>query len=86
MKRFLKDQRLFFYIGLCFMAYILFLFRNRIWYALLIDGIVILPLLYVCRRLIALPFDKLMKPKTEEVVFNGKADTHELQFSREYFC
>ena len=68
------------------MAYIFFLFRNRIWFALLIDSILLLPVIFVCRRLIVLPFDKLMKPKTEEVIFNGKVDMHELQFTREYLC
>ena len=86
MKKFIVDQCLFLFIGLGLMGYLLFVLRRNIWFAVLLDCIIVLPLLYVCRRLILLPIDMLLRPKTEELRFSAKANVHELQFSREFHC
>lgn len=86
MKRFIKDQCLFFVVGLLILGYLVFVFRKRLWFGLLLDAIILLPILYVCRRLIVLPLDMLMKPKTQELRFAAKTGSHELQYFREYYC
>lgn len=86
MKKFIIDQLLFFFIGLAVMGYFLFVFRKRIWFGFLLDAIVLLPLLYVCRRLVLLPLDKLLGKKSGEFIFTAKTDAHYLQYHREYVC
>ena len=86
MKKWMIDQCLFFFIGIGIMGYFLFVFRRRIWFAVLLDAIVLLPLLYVSRRLVLLPIDKLLGKKKEEVFFVAKTGAHELQFNREFHC
>ena len=86
MKKWMIDQCLFFFIGIGIMGYFLFVFRRRIWFAVLLDAIVLLPLLYVSRRLVLLPIDKLLGKKKEEVIFAARTGAHELQFNREYHC
>ena len=68
------------------MGYILFVFRKKMWFGYLVDGIVFIPLLYVCHRLVLLPLDLLMKPKTVTARFVAKVGTHELQYSRGSYC
>ena len=86
MKKFVVDQCLFFIIGLIAMAYFLFLFRKRLWFGLLLDAIVLLPIIYVCRRLIVLPLDMLLGTNTREIRFSAKVGVHELQYARGYYC
>ena len=68
------------------MGYILFVFRKKMWFGFLVDGIIFIPLLYVCHRLVLLPFDLLMKQKTITARFVSKVGTHELQYSRGTYC
>lgn len=85
MKKYLTDQGWFLLIGLVIMGYLLFVFRRKLWFGILLDCIMVLPLIFVCRRLIVLPLDMLLKPKTETLRFSSRANVRELQFSREWF-
>lgn len=86
MKKFIKDQCIFFFVGLVVMGYILYVFRRKMWFGFLLDAIILLPILYVCRRLVVLPLDMLLKPKTREMRFIAKVGVHELQYTRDYSC
>ena len=86
MKKYLTDQCLFLGIGLVIVAYFLYLFRVRLWFAWLLGAIILLPVVFVCRRLLVLPLDLLLGKKTEEVRFAARTDARELQFFREFYC
>ena len=86
MKKYLTDQCLVLGIGLVIVVYFLYLFRVRLWFAWLLGTIILLPVVFVCRRLLVLPLDLLMGKKTEEVRFSARTDARELQFSREFYC
>lgn len=86
MKKYVVDQCWFMFLGLAIMGYLLFIFRKKMWFGVLLDCIIVLPMLFVGRRLILLPIDMLLKPKMETLRFSGKVTARELQFSREWHC
>ena len=86
MKRFLTDQCIFFFGGLLIIVYLSFLLRRHVVFAVFSSLLFLIPMVYVCRRLIVLPLDKIAGEKTVTAEFSGETPGLELQFFRRNFC
>lgn len=86
MKRFLTDQCIFFFAGLLIIVYLAFLLRKHVAFAVFSSLLFLIPMIFVCRRLIVLPLDKIAGAKAANAEFAGESAGHELQFFRNNIC
>ena len=86
MRRLLKDQAIFLMLGAVVAAYILFVFRKRPVFSIVLALLVILCSMYSSRRIVLLGIDKIIGKKTAVACFKENVDRQELQFIKRTYC
>lgn len=86
MKQYIIDQLIFLILGIWMMSILPWMCGYIIIFTIISELIAILSLSYLCRRILVLPLDLILKKRREEVFFSKVSSINDYEFFKGKYC